>query len=153
MKSGAYYAAKFATKCAAHGEDVVIHTETAGTPCPGAYNPYNEEYDPSRDRAYHAAHPAAPVCDHGLVGAVATATPAQAFVGFSLTEELVKILPEDEFEQGDLLFFFPAATDLTGVQNITYLGEDYGIYRYDPWLWDNTVLYHYALGRLISTGV
>jgi len=154
VQRGLYYQKKFWWKVHRYGEQVKLLTRQDEEKCPGAFNPYTNEYDPARDRAYHRNNPTAPICEKGYITEGPLEVDGYAFVGFSLTEEMVKLLGLDEFRQGDIMLYFPYDTSLDEIESVRYPvnGNDvYGIYRKDSWRWDNTVIYHYALARLIGS--
>lgn len=155
MKTGLQYQAIFDAWVLSHAEDVLLRIEdqSGATRCAGAFNPFNNEYDPARDRAYHTAHPLASVCDYGIINAVTNDVDAQAFLGFDLKKEELEMLGLDELKEDEVLFFFNGTEDLTQVREIEYPSGSanwYGVLRKDTWRWRNTPLYQYVAANLLT---
>ncbi len=149
-----YYRRKFKWWVDRYGENILLIHRTEEMRCPGAFNPYTDEYDPARDRQYHEEHPEEPWCEYGYLGTKRIEEPVKVFISFKLTEALARLIPPDEFQQGDLIAYYPWDVTLEDIEMIEYpvdSGEYYGIYRRDTWNWDNEPIYHYAFCRLLTT--
>lgn len=96
--------------------NITIVAQPPGTPCPGAFDEYSQEYDPKIDRSWHQAHPSAAVCVKGRVGASPVTRVVKAFHFPSLRDADLKFLGLGEININQAVFLTPYDQDLTDME-------------------------------------